>query len=59
MSGRDTEKVLKSQSLPGTMEVRNEDGGFHRRFGGANAHIVVWGSGSRCHDAGFSMSPKE
>ena len=41
------EEVWEGRDLPGTVEVRDEDGGFHRRFGGTDPHIDVRGSGSR------------
>lgn len=32
-------EVWDSPDSPGAMEVGNEDGGFHRRFGWTDAHI--------------------
>jgi len=55
-----TEKeVLKSWNLPGTVKVEDEDGSFHRRFGGTNTCVDIREFGFRCHDTGFRRLSKE
>lgn len=53
--GRKEALKLGEGNLPGAVKVGDEDGGFRRRFRGANTHVCICRASFRCHVAAFCM----